>query len=60
MPSPRRVSRLQPPIGQRRCPRCGLPMFLSEIEATERPHEDLRTFECQECAYGETVTVQFR
>jgi len=50
----------KPPIGQRRCPKCGLPMFLSEIEATEKDHEDLRTFECQQCSYAETVTVQFQ
>ena len=50
----------KPPIGQRRCPKCGLPMFLSEIEATERVHEDSRTFECRECAYAETVAVQLQ
>ncbi len=50
----------KPPIGQRRCPKCGVPMFLSEIEPTERPHEDLRTFECQLCSFAETVTVQFQ
>jgi len=60
MPFPRRVISLKPPIGQRRCPSCGLPMFLSEIDATEKDHEDLHTFECQECAYAETAIVQLQ
>jgi ribosomal protein S27AE len=51
----------KPPIGQRRCPNCGLPMFLSEIETTEALPGDSRTFECQQCSYAETVvTVQFQ
>jgi len=33
-------------------------MFLSEIEATEPGDEALRTFECQQCYYAETVTVR--
>ena len=60
MPFPRRVTPLKPPIGQRRCPKCGLPMFLAEIEATEKVQEDLRTFECQQCFYAETETVQLQ
>ena len=56
MPQPRDL--MTPPIGQRRCPGCGVPMFLSEAEMTE-VHEDLRTFECQLCSYAETVAVQF-
>jgi ribosomal protein S27AE len=47
----------RPPIGQRRCPKCGLPMFLSEIEAIAKDHADLRTFECQQCSYAETFAV---
>jgi len=35
-------------------------MFLAEIEATEKAHEDLRTFECQQCVYAETETVQLQ
>jgi hypothetical protein len=35
-------------------------MFLSQIEPTEQEGYDERTFECTECAYAETVTVQFR
>ena len=48
-----------PPIGERRCPKCGLPLLLSVIEPAEGTHEDLRTFECRECYYAETVAVQF-
>jgi ribosomal protein S27AE len=46
-----------PPVGQRRCPKCGLPMFLSQIEPTETL-QDQRTFECVRCAYAETEVVQ--
>jgi hypothetical protein len=46
---------MRPPIGWRRCPKCGLPMFLSEMEATEWPCEDVRIFECPDCTYAETV-----
>jgi len=48
-----------PPFGERRCPKCGLPMLLSVIEQGDNGHEDLRTFECQECYYAETVAVHF-
>jgi hypothetical protein len=34
-------------------------MFLSQIESIESMHEDQRTFECVQCAYAETVVVQF-
>ena len=33
--------------------------ILSQIEPTERVHEDRRAFECVECAYAETVVVPF-
>ena len=49
-----------PPIGQRRCPLCGVPMFLSQIEPADQDGYDERTFECSQCAYAETVIVQFR
>ena len=49
----------KPPVGQRRCPKCGLPMFVSQIESTGGTHEDQRTFECVQCAYAETTVVQF-
>ena len=49
-----------PPIGKRRCPKCGLPMFLSRIEPAEKDGTDQQTFECATCDYAETVTVQFR
>jgi len=59
MPLPRRFIPKKPPIGQRRCPACGLPMLLGCIEPTDRAGEDVRTFECSECAYAETVIVEF-
>jgi hypothetical protein len=49
-----------PPSGKRRCPKCGLPMFLSKIEPVEKEGRDERTFECAQCAYGERVIVKFR
>jgi transposase-like protein len=58
MPIPRRVTPKTPPIGQRRCPVCGLPLFLMRINPTDKADEDER-FECTDCAYAETVTVQF-
>ncbi|MGC1702289.1 MAG: hypothetical protein WA796_26775 [Pseudolabrys sp.] len=60
MPQPRKFRLPKPPIGQRRCPACGLPMFLVCIEPTDDAGEDERTFECSKCAYAETVIVKFR
>ena len=60
MPQPHRPDPPQAPIGLRRCPQCGLPMFLSHIEPSEKDGQDQRTFECTTCAYAETVAVQFR
>jgi hypothetical protein len=60
MPIPRRLVPKTPPIGQRRCPACGLPLFLVSVNPTEKPGEDERIFECTDCAYAETVIVQFR
>jgi len=60
MPQPRRLARIKPPIGQRRCPSCGLPLLLSRIEASEDLDYDERIFECSLCAYAETTTVRFR
>ena len=60
MPQPRRLDLTPPPIGQRRCPTCGLPMFLSCIRPADETGYDERTFECTKCAYAETVTVKFR
>jgi len=45
MPQPRKFRLAKPPIGQRRCPACGLPMFLVCIEPTDDAGEDERTFE---------------
>ena len=47
------------PIGQWRCPKCGLPMFLACIEPAIEVDHERRTFECSTCAYGETITVNF-
>jgi|GEM_PF-325499 hypothetical protein len=60
MPQPRKLRLPTPPIGQRRCPACGLPMFLVCIEPTDDAGEDERTFECSKCAYAETLIVKFR
>ena len=60
MPQPHRFDPTDPPIGQRRCPTCGLPMFLLRIEPSDQVEHDVRTFECSTCAYAETVTVKFR
>jgi hypothetical protein len=49
-----------PPVGQRRCPRCGVIILLSKIEPTDQDGYDERTFECTQCAYAETAIVQFR
>jgi hypothetical protein len=48
------------PIGQWRCPKCGLPMFLACIEPAVEVDYERRTFECSTCPYGETITVDFR
>jgi hypothetical protein len=60
MPVVRRVIPKTPPIGQRRCPACGLRLFLVAIDPTGVVGEDERVFECAECAYAETVIVQLR
>jgi transposase-like protein len=46
-----------PPIGQRRCPICGVPMFMARIEPTDKYR---RTFECLSCNYDETTIDEFR
>ena len=48
------------PVGKRRCPKCGWPMFLSSIAPSDQVDHDERTFECSTCAYAETATVKFR
>jgi hypothetical protein len=53
MSQPQNFDPTKPPVGQRRCPKCGLPMVLSQIESAERMLEDQRTFECVQCAYAE-------
>lgn len=60
MPLPRRFLPKKPPIGERRCPACGLPMLLASIEPTDQAGHDARTFECADCAFAETEIVQWR
>jgi hypothetical protein len=60
MPQPHSFDPAIPPVGQRRCLKCGLPMFLSHIEPADQPNHDLRIFECTICGYSVTVTVKFR
>jgi hypothetical protein len=60
MPQPRKFSQIKPPIGERRCPSCGLPMLLTCMGPSEEPEYDERTFECSSCAYAETTSVKFR
>lgn len=60
MPQARKFAPMKPPIGERRCPSCGLPMLLSRIEPSDEIDRDERTFECSRCAYAETTTVKFR
>jgi len=49
-----------PPIARRRCPSCGLQLFLACIEPADSDGYEDRTYECPMCAYGETVAVKFR
>src|SRR4029077_1248852 len=42
----------------RTCTMCGLPMFLSLIEPSDRPGHDRRLFQCAGCEYSESVTVK--
>ena len=60
MPQPRRLNLRPPPIGQRRCPTCGLPMLLAYIQPADKDGYNERIFECTKCAYAETDVVQFR
>jgi formate dehydrogenase maturation protein FdhE len=58
MPQPRRFDpTTPPPVGQRRCPACGVPMIAIMIEPTEQADDGQRTFECWTCSYSETVVL---
>ena len=46
-----------PPIGQRRCPVCGRPMFLARIEPAGEVGEEIWTFECLEDPYVEMMVL---
>jgi len=60
MPQPRNSGRKKAPLGTRRCPKCGVPLFLVCIEPTDQPDHDLRTFECSTCPYHEVVAMKYR
>jgi hypothetical protein len=61
MPQPdRRNASPLPPIARRRCPSCGLHLFLSRIEPVDEAGYEDRIYECPICEYGEAVTVKFR
>jgi hypothetical protein len=61
MPQPNRFDpSLLPPIFRRRCPSCGLQLFLTRIEPTDHVDYEERSYECSACAYEETVRVRFR
>jgi hypothetical protein len=46
-----------PPLNQRRCPKCGRPMFLTRIEPAGDVGQEVWTFECSQDAYAETMTL---
>jgi hypothetical protein len=60
VPRPQNFKPTPPPLAQRPCPNCGVPMLLTLIELTEQVDDDQRTFECWTCSYSETVVVAFR
>ena len=61
MPQPNRFDPSTTPlIGERRCPVCGKPMFLSTIRPTDKAGQDERTYECSDCDYVEVAFVEFR
>jgi hypothetical protein len=60
MPQPKRFDvSIPPPIGNRRCPSCGEPLFLLTIVPADKGGHDERTFGCSSCPYAETTTVKF-
>ena len=61
MPQPNRFDPSPlPPIVRRRCPNCGLQMFLSHIEPSDHFDYEERTYECSTCDREDTVRVKFR
>jgi len=60
MPQPRRFDPMTPPpVGQRQCPKCGVPMLLTLVEPAEQADDDQRTFKCWSCSHSETIVVTF-
>jgi len=41
------------------CPKCQTQMWLTVIAPDEKS-DDLRTFQCQECEYEESIVVRYR
>ena len=61
MPQPNRPDPSPlPPIARRRCPKCGLQLFLSHMEPAECDGYEDRIYKCSVCSFDETVTVKFR
>ena len=57
MPQTKRLDpSIPPPIGKRRCPYCGEPMFLLSISRADEGH-DQRTFECSTCPYAYRIST---
>lgn len=46
-----------PPLGQRRCPMCGRPLFLTRIEPSGDVGQEVWTFECSHDPYAETMVL---
>jgi ribosomal protein S27AE len=59
MPQPLRPDPTKSLIEVRRCPKCGVAMFLACIQPTDKTGYDERSFECTQCDYAETEIVQF-
>jgi predicted Zn-ribbon and HTH transcriptional regulator len=48
-----------PPPARPPCKTCGQQLWLTQIQPTYKPSQDLRTFECTNCKSTETVRVKF-
>jgi len=55
MPQSHIDDRNEPKHMARPCAMCGLPMFLSLIEPSDKPDHDRRLFQCTTCDYSESV-----
>jgi len=59
MPQSRLDDSLKPSDLSPPCAMCGLPMFLSFIEPSDKPDHDRQFFQCTTCEYSESVTVKY-